>query len=94
MPTSLHPQLARCCVNLTGIKKDETLLDPFCGTGGILIEAGLMGLNCIGGDISDWVLKKCRENIKESGLNIEVKQQELKGTEGLINDQYCKVVRK
>ncbi|MCK4365573.1 MAG: DNA modification methylase, partial [Thermoplasmatales archaeon] len=40
-PISLHPKLARALVNLSSIKKDETLLDPFCGTGGILLEAGL-----------------------------------------------------
>lgn len=40
-PTSLHPRLARCLVNLANAKK---ILDPFCGSGGILIEAGLIGI--------------------------------------------------
>jgi len=50
-PISLHPKLARCLINLTGIQRG-TILDPFCGTGGILIEAGLMNLKFIGIDIS------------------------------------------
>jgi len=50
-PISLHPKLARALVNLSGIKKDEILLDPFCGTGGFLIEAGLIGAKVIGSDI-------------------------------------------
>jgi len=40
-PSSLNPKLARAFVNLTGIRKG-TIVDMFCGTGGILIEAGLI----------------------------------------------------
>ena len=47
-PISLHPRLARALVNLTAVRKGESLLDPFCGTGGILIEAAMLGVNCHG----------------------------------------------
>ncbi|MGZ4857549.1 MAG: TIGR01177 family methyltransferase, partial [Methanobacteriaceae archaeon] len=50
-PGSMSPKLARCMVNLTRIKRGETLLDPFCGTGGILIEAGMIGARVVGTDI-------------------------------------------
>jgi tRNA (guanine10-N2)-dimethyltransferase len=33
LPITLHPKIARALVNLSSIKKQETLLDPFCGTG-------------------------------------------------------------
>ncbi|EMR74772.1 THUMP domain protein, partial [Thermoplasmatales archaeon SCGC AB-540-F20] len=49
-PISLHPKLARALVNLSSIKRNEKLLDPFCGTGGILLEAGLIGTKIIGSD--------------------------------------------
>ncbi|MBI2656631.1 methyltransferase domain-containing protein [Candidatus Woesearchaeota archaeon] len=62
-PSSLHPKLARALVNITGIKKNETLLDPFCGTGGFLIEAGLMGIKTIGYDISKNMAEGCKENL-------------------------------
>ncbi len=61
-PTSLNPKLARCLVNLTGIKKG-VLADCFCGAGGILIEAGLMGLKPVGYDIDKEILNKCRKNL-------------------------------
>jgi tRNA (guanine10-N2)-dimethyltransferase len=50
-PGSMNPKLARCMVNLSRIKEGELLLDPFCGTGGILIEAGLIGCKLVGSDI-------------------------------------------
>ncbi len=62
-PTSLHPKLARCSINLTGIKKGN-LLDPFCGSGGILIEAGLIGLMPTGYDIDEKMLARAKKNLK------------------------------
>lgn len=63
-PISLHPKLARAVVNLAGVKAGKAVLDPFCGTGGMLIEAGLMGLKPIGSDIDDEMLKKAEDNFK------------------------------
>ena len=48
-PAMLKPKLARLLINLTGAKKE--LLDPFCGTGSILIEAGVLGIKPSGSDI-------------------------------------------
>jgi tRNA (guanine10-N2)-dimethyltransferase len=62
-PTSLNPRLAKALVNLTGIKKG-TLVDPFCGSGGILIEAGLMDLKTIGYDIDQIMLNRARINLE------------------------------
>ena len=50
-PGSMNPKLARCMVNLSRVKEGQLLLDPFCGTGGILIEAGLIGCRVVGSDI-------------------------------------------
>ncbi len=55
-PGSMNPKLARCMVNLSRVKKGQLLLDPFCGTGGILIEAGLIGCKVVGSDIY-WKMK-------------------------------------
>lgn len=55
-PGSMSPKLARCMVNLSRVKKGQLLLDPFCGTGGILIEAGLIGCKVVGSDIY-WKMK-------------------------------------
>ena len=55
-PGSMSPKLARCMVNLSRIKENQLLLDPFCGTGGILIEGGLIGCKVVGSDIN-WKMK-------------------------------------
>lgn len=66
-PTSMHPRLARACINLSGVKKGR-LLDPFCGSGGILIEAGLMGYDLTGYDLEPEMLDRCRANLEHYGL--------------------------
>jgi len=52
-PVSLHPTLARALVNLSRIGAQQTLLDPFCGTGGILLEAALIGAEVMGSDVDE-----------------------------------------
>jgi len=63
-PSSLDPRLAKACVNIA-VKdhKNATLMDPFCGSGGILIEAGLMKLKIVGHDIDDIMLRRAAINL-------------------------------
>ncbi|BDH79399.1 MAG TPA: TIGR01177 family methyltransferase [Methanothermobacter sp.] len=67
-PGSMSPKLARCMVNLSGVREGERLLDPFCGTGGILIEAGIIGVKVIGADIDPKMIKGAEENLKYYGI--------------------------
>lgn len=77
-PISLDPVLARVLVNLSGLKPGEQVLDPFCGTGGILIEAGLCGIGVNGFDLQSEMIKGCRENLEEYGLiNHNIKQKDI-----------------
>jgi len=62
-PISLHPKIARVLINYTETQSSEILLDPFCGTGGILIEAGLLGLHPAGVDIKEDYVHGCKENL-------------------------------
>ena len=65
MPITLDPRLARAMVNLTGAMKGEMILDPFCGIGGILIEARLAGLKAIGSDILKPILNRAKANLQQ-----------------------------
>jgi len=56
----LPPKLAQTLINLSGVSAKATgltLLDPFCGTGVTLMEAGLMGFTPYGTDISKRMVK-------------------------------------
>ena len=62
----LPPKLARLMINLSGIDLvGKTLLDPFCGSGTVLAEASLMGLQkIIGSDISEKAMKDTKKNLR------------------------------
>ena len=62
-PISLHPRIARALVNLSCIHKNGVLFDPFCGTGGILLEAGLIGVKVVGSDIESKMVDGCRKTL-------------------------------
>jgi len=59
----LPPKLARTMVNLTGLDSG-TLLDPFCGSGVLLMEASLLGFDVIGSDISQKAVNDTKKNLK------------------------------
>jgi len=65
-PGVMMPILARTLVNLAQIKEGDTLLDPFCGTGGILLEGKLLGCRVIGTDMDLFMLKGCLENLPDA----------------------------
>lgn len=68
-PSSMHPRLARTMVNLSGAKVGSRFLDPFCGSGGILIEAGIVGCDMIGIDLDPQMAEGSKTNLQALGLN-------------------------
>lgn len=69
-PISLHPKYARALINLTGVKRGGTVLDPFCGTGGIVIEAASMGMKAVASDFDPEMVAGTRENMDFYKLRI------------------------
>lgn len=65
-PGVMMPVLARTLVNLAQTKKGDVLLDPFCGTGGILLEGMLLDADVIGTDMDISMLKGCLENLSRA----------------------------
>ena len=70
----MHPKLARSLVNLSKVVENDLVLDPFCGTGGILIEAGLMGLKTKGFDINHYMVEGCIQNLRHFNLRYDVEK--------------------
>ncbi|MBC8495376.1 methyltransferase domain-containing protein [archaeon] len=87
-PTSLDPRLARCLVNLVDSKE---VMDPFCGSGGLLIEAALIGCKITGYDIDQIMLKRCDQNLKHYKIkNFTLEKRDAlklnKKTESIVTD--------
>ncbi|HDN68743.1 MAG TPA: methyltransferase domain-containing protein [Methanomicrobia archaeon] len=71
-PGVLKPKLARALVNLSGVRAGGLLLDPFCGTGGLLLEAGLpeVGARVVGLDVQEKMVRGARENLRLFGVGL------------------------
>jgi tRNA (guanine10-N2)-dimethyltransferase len=63
-PGSMSPMLARALSNIAGGYDGATLLDPTCGTGGALVECGLVGGRPVGGDASREMVEGARVNLR------------------------------
>jgi len=68
-PGSMDPLLARALVNLARVdpgapgSPGDRLLDPMCGTGGVLIEAGLVGAIPVGTDAQPKMVRGTHKNL-------------------------------
>lgn len=67
-PGVMMPRMARTLVNIAHARTGDLLLDPFCGTGGILIEANLLHIHAIGSDFDPLMIGGCRQNIATASL--------------------------
>ena len=61
---ALSPRLARTLLNLGGLKQGQTVLDPFCGSGTVLVEAFKLSLRCLGLDSRASRVLEARENLR------------------------------
>ena len=66
-PGSMAPVDARAYVNLAAGRAlpDATVLDPMCGTGGFLLEAGLIGARPVGSDAQWKMARGTAENLAD-----------------------------
>ena len=71
-PHELDWKLTRAMINLIGLKKGETVCDPFCGTGTTLLEAESMGIHGIGLDFDEKMIGITKKNLKENGYKSKV----------------------
>ncbi|MEA2089633.1 MAG: DNA methyltransferase [Thermoproteota archaeon] len=67
-PSAMPAKLARCMVNLAQPKTGDLVIDPFCGTGSMLVEAGLMGCRVIGLDVQRRMVRGSLRNLSKYGV--------------------------
>ena len=70
-PSSMQAKLARVMVNLAQPKIGDLVLDPFCGSSGMLVEAGLIGCRVVGFDAKPHMLRGGLRNLRHYGTNLE-----------------------
>lgn len=63
-PGSMEPLLARAIANIASAGPGRTIVDPMCGTGGLLVEAGLVGSRVIGIDAQRKMTGGARTNLE------------------------------
>lgn len=68
-PGVVLPRLARALVNLAEPEPGGVLLDPFCGTGSLPVEAALCGLRAVGVDAQWTMVVGSRRNLLHLGLD-------------------------
>ena len=68
-PGSMDPILARAVCNLAGVAPGTRLLDPFCGTGGILLEGALLGADVVGVDAQSKMVRGTARNLADAGID-------------------------
>jgi tRNA G10 N-methylase Trm11 len=67
-----HPQLIKGLLNILGVEKDETLLDPMAGSGTANIEAALMGINSFACDVSPFCQFMIKTKYESLTINLEL----------------------
>lgn len=91
-PSTMPPKIARCMVNLSRAKPGSNFLDPFCGIGGILIEAAIIGCNVAGIDASRRALRGARKNLDYFNLealgyvNADARTSPIEGVDAMATD--------
>ena len=70
-PTAMSAKLARVMVNLAQPLMGDLVLDPFCGTAGMLVEAGLIGCRVVGFDAKPHMLNGGLQNLLHYGIKPE-----------------------
>ena len=88
-----HPQMIRALLNIIGLKEGDTVLDPFIGSGTTAIEAKLLGINCIGIDISPLCVIQSKvktESIDTLERIIEIKNDILNKVRPILVNQEVK----
>lgn len=90
-PLALSPKLSRLLLNLARTKPGDRVLDPFCGTGSILIEGELMGLEMFGRDLDTNILWGAKKNLAHYGLSVDIGSGDatdikLKGLDAIVSD--------
>ena len=70
-----HPQMVRALLNIVGAQRGWRVLDPYVGSGTTALEASLLGIECVGVDISPLCALLTRVKTGAVGAVVEVRSR-------------------
>src|SRR3989338_5294377 len=85
-PSAMKPRIVKALINIA--QPVTSILDPFCGAGGFLVEAATIGIPVEGWDIDRGMLWRARKNT-QSFKNVTIKDKDartLKEADAIIAD--------
>jgi putative methyltransferase (TIGR01177 family) len=91
-PAAMFPKLSRALVNLSRVGPGEVFLDPFCGTGSLLLEAHELGALPVGADRDQRMTRGALKNMASFGqkwlgvVRADVGRAPLSGVDGIATD--------
>lgn len=76
-PTSMDAELSFVMANMARVREGDLVMDPFCGTGSVLVACGALGAHVMGGDINLLALRGKGQatvgaNMKQYGLDKDI----------------------
>jgi tRNA (guanine10-N2)-dimethyltransferase len=74
-PVTLDPRLARALVNLAQVGPGDHVVDPFVGTGALLLEAAMLGAETVGIDANATMIRGALDNFAHLGRTPGVLRQ-------------------
>jgi DNA modification methylase len=80
-----YPQLAKSLFNLANLKSGDKILDPFSGSGTVLLEGYLNGLQCTGFDLNPLAIKIAKAKTEFIKLDPQVVDR--------ILTQFCEDIK-
>ncbi|MNG68865.1 DNA methylase [compost metagenome] len=91
-PAKFIPQFPKWALNRKKNHNNLTVLDPFCGSGTTLIEAGVLGATSIGVDISDVaiIISKAKTTVLDKNNSAEYSHR-VKNIVSLANKKYLDI---
>lgn len=78
-----HPQMIRALLNIIGLEQGDTVLDPLIGSGTTALEAQLLGINCIGIDVSPLCVLQSKVKTESLSVLPQIKEAKEKITNKL-----------
>lgn len=91
-PSAMFPKISRALVNMTRVGQGQVFLDPFCGTGSLLLEAYELGARPVGSDRDSRMTHGALRNMASFGqewlgvVRADIGRAPLSGVDGIATD--------